>query len=371
MFKWYWAFAILFIPLIHLDNGQDSRIYKDLFFIFYGLLSILIFGWRKNIITSLFGIYFIFHAVTNISVLSSQSAPFQVASLMVGLCLIAQLAHNWDNSTSKALANAFSIAAILQAIYIIFQKIGYEPMLWVYSIRNLRGYGDVAGSLCNSMATGAYLGPISIFLLRPKWVYAFPIVLISLVFLNSSMGYLSIVAASIYLLCEKVLKWDKLCMLFLSVFSVYAFIYLFIFNNDLFYSSRRYDAWIEIINNIGFSLNGKGLGYMGDELWKHIKSIEKLKHAHNEFIQAYVSFGAIGVMMILATIFSLLKNHSKEPYFSACLVGYLASSFGSFTVFISSSSIGIIICLGALLHYFFYNNALCVNLIKPKQEISV
>ena len=347
MFKWYWTIAILFIPLIHRNIPEDSRIYKDIYFMIVGVSSLFLFKNKFSSI-SLVGLIFAIYSIAMPYTTIGGNAFFQTMNILIGLGLISQFACNWDESLEQWIMNAFSLAAITQCVWVFSQKLGHEPMLDVFGVQGLSGLGLIEGSLANRMVSAAYLGPLVPFLYRKWWCLFIPMVFLALYYLGSSMGMLSACIGLGYMISK---NW-KLSHIIASALLGAGGLCIGIRQFPVFFDpSGRYLAWKQIIQLVGFQWTGFGTAVFHDKLWPNITAISGLKHPHNEFILAYLNWGVIGLVFCLVGIIYLLRVHKMTPIFAASLLGILAASMGSFPLHISSSSLIFIIALGSLTHY--------------------
>ncbi len=339
--------------------NQDTRVIKDIFFLFTALCSLSIFNKINSKILIILGINFLFIGVLNRFLMTSSIGLFQYINLFIGLGLISQFAYYWQN-TRKIFNQTLAICCVMNCIWVFTEYFDYDPRaLWGVTAfpKPFRegGLWPINGALNNRMVTSAYIAMLSPFLFQRKWWVLIPMPIIALYLLNSATGMIGISVVYLYFLTRFLWKWLKFNPVYPAGYVLSIFgcgLVAFKRFHPYFYDSGRYESWVQIWHGLKKPWFGYGPGWFTDKGIELATRIPNLHHPHNEFLDSFIKWGISGNSIICIVLILIFMNHEREPMYFASFCAFLVGCFTSFPLHISSSALIIIICVGVFWSYF-------------------
>jgi len=111
-----------------------------------------------------------------------------------------------------------------------------------------------------------------------------------------------------------------------------------------FKNNGRFPVWEDTISWMtGLDvLIGRGLGYFYDQFPRTFtRHGQAFQQAHNEFLEIYIAFGLIGVVLFLYTLRPVFKH--KDPVLIAGILASLINMVGHFTLHVAGTALVAII----------------------------
>ena len=123
MFAWFWSAVLFVLPIVHYQFISDFRLQKNIFFLFVGFLSLILFKSSNSKLISFVSAAFFTKTIFSKYILASAytivGAPIairgkgaitgraflQTIEIFLGLALINQFSAHWDGHTKKYLSN--------------------------------------------------------------------------------------------------------------------------------------------------------------------------------------------------------------------------------------------------------------------------
>lgn len=239
--------------------------------------------------------------------------------------------------------NAVCVMALLQVLVMVLQYIGvwwvvvpmnYKELEWTIFFKDSFAPLYVSscfpfmpfkscmfvGFMSHMNEAGALIALCFPFFMRKKWVYCIPVMIIGLL-LGRSMG--GIAPVFIVSLIWLIYKYGKKAF-FVLIFLFVAFCsYIIIFENihDLITGTQRFEVWKIIMKDIipVKMFAGWGVGQfkiLFPAIHKTIANpLHAFEQAHNEYLQAIVEYGLIGITFILGYVvllFIKIWNHKTS-----------------------------------------------------------
>jgi len=272
----------------------------------------------------------------------SANVIMQFIFVNVGLILIPHFISNFEGNYRPILAG-MAVACIIQSTWIILNHLGFDPYsLYVHASKMtptanglIQSDGPVLeGSMGNPAVSSALIACTIPSLFRRKWICALPVCLIGLYFGNSAMSMLSFIVGLFFCCCVFKKRYKTLLAGFLISVGL-----LIIFRNHPFLAdNERFAVWLNCLKmNEGLQiLWGHGPGFFADNFHKIFNMKQKFIQAHNEYLEAYVMFGVIGLACI-ANLLRKITINNKLIFIS--LVIFLLNSVGFFTLHIAGTAV--------------------------------
>lgn len=399
----FWGVAILAISLFfRIDTVIDARISKDFLFVSLVAISVLLFGIEKDklkqnklIIGSLIYLslstYFIQWRQ------DSQAVIYQWFCVNAGIILLAQFLCNFNKKDLRKLYNWLAVICLVQCSWVILERMfqfnvssfmvndllgnrfchinagGIKAMnsfcydnekyqllydifsgnmpassFWGDLIQSINWYpsaisrGD--GSLQNSNLSGALIAITAIFLFRKRFIWFVPVAILAIICTDSTTSMVTFLAAASVFSFYK-LRIDKktiaICsgLVFIAI-AIYAYM-----AHDLATGNGRFEVWHKTLAYIahGNYLVGYGVGFFSDNFGIMPGTKIAFKQAHNEYLEALMAYGAIGLSIILMLIIKALIKR-KNIYLTCCIIAICVNSFSNFPFHVSTlAAIGCII----------------------------
>lgn len=344
-----WAILILPWLILPFDNiPEPTRLIKAAFFDFF-MMGIICYGIKdglnfqyKNKYLFWFSIWVFITIALNWYYPLVRGFGYNAGTIEGSLHFILALIATFlvcskiERDDFIRISKVSAISASLVAIFCIFQIIGLDPFKNIahYKVKEVR---HIAAMLDHPDLVGNYLAlacPFFLYLKGKRYIFLFLIVLIVLFFVKSS---LSLLAAFFGCLVFLLLKYRDNKNIKISIISL-AIIFIGFcaihkgFNKINSGFTGRIFAWKEFIEKDDNYLFGRGIGiaksYMVEISGKvHVKDFWMF--CHNDYLEVFLSFGALGLFLFSLIIFNAIKkfNYKRDNY-----IGF--SYFGSFVVFL-------------------------------------
>lgn len=349
--------------MVKANKGKNTREFRDQFLIFFALLSVCLFGFRKNLlkVDRLFvglSSFLLIVALTNSHELISNNHYGQWLMFSIGLMLLAQFICNFNKEDKKPIIIAMGFACCLQSFLVMISYFGIDPYIMAVNFifnkvsfaatKNLGPDVIASGSLLNPHVAGLFIA-ITLPALWKK-----PILLImgivGLLLTTSIVPIIAFVAGGIIVFYSKFLKRKHFIKITLACAAIFITIFTLSLSPVGFFSNNsRYSVFLQALimpRGLG-TMFGEGLGYFADFHQTIFKTRMRYLQVHNEYIELYVAFGMIGVMAIgyylVAKKDQILK---ADTAFLWSFAVALASSVGSFTFHVAPVALVALIAAG-------------------------
>lgn len=368
IFSLYWGAAIICLPLyFRIYNGADVRFGQDTLFMALVYLSVILFGYQENPLKR-FKLIIIPMGVLSIYSFFRQYLPtsdavlYQFFCLNAGFMLLSQFLGNSRQINKRVIYNAMAIACIIQSVWLILNSFGIDPYQIYFDIcypgrftKLYMGEGtavpftghetDIIGSIGNRTISGVMIPITLTTLTRKKWVFLLPIALYGVYLSDSSMIYLSTIVATVSYFLLKYRANLKFMFISVGLTLLVGYNLIIAYGSKFVQDSGRFEVWQ---NTVGWSSGldmwiGRGLGFFGDNYNKYFQARKIFLQTHNEYLEFYIAFGIIGIILLLIIIKPLFTAN-KSIILVPCLLAILIDSLGSFPFHIAATSLIGIIC---------------------------
>jgi len=353
-FNIYWGAVILLLPLwIRIEKiPVDMRFTKDMFFNVCVMMSLVLFARRKKIDIKILSICLgiIFVSFYNQWLITSYAVINQFICVVMGVLCFIQFHSKLKKNDENFYLNILSISAIIQAVLVVFT---YADINLYYYIIKIFNWGanyklgssmiPYLGSLGNPMVCSTFLSITTISLLRNKWFLFLPLNLWAIYLTDSASGIVSCFFGLFTYFMMKYFKSKKIT--FLSIgFLIFLGSVLVAFGREKFSlldDNNRFIVWkqsLTFIDGINV-LYGRGLGFIADN-YSRVYPIygEPFRHLHNEYLEVFLAYGIIGLLILLLTLFVMLKRANNTIIISI-VIAYLITMITSITLHISATAI--------------------------------
>lgn len=355
--------ALVLLPLfIRHSNLGDLQYIQSTFFIFVTMVGCIFYGVKKEKLTRIKGELGCFVALVCLAYFNQYDTLSLNVFLQANLFMMAIvfLMVVYTNEIKKdVIFNVIAVAGLLQCCFVIINYLGYDVhewwMLTMYEVKKMYVYGGnitehtrdlqkMTGTLGNPAHSSCFIAATSFFLLRKRWIYLLPLSVIGLFVTTSTMATLGAIGGLLIYLVIRFIKrkyWGYIWALVLAIgtpFCYYA-VSMSTVQGSVFFASQRFRVWEKAVDWVGFTFFGAGLGFFGDgfRLFKGFEP-EIYDKLHNEYLELYVAFGVLGVIILLF-LFYRLYNYSKDPILYGALGAILINAFGNFPLHIPSTAL--------------------------------
>ena len=364
-FAWYWGGAIVALPLFfRIDTLGDLRFTKDTFFIALTFMSLIVFGFKREltyqhkIIASLFAVVsaLLFFNQHN---LYSSAVVMQWLCLNVGMILVLQMLTHFSTWDISLILNSMAITCLIQSAWFICNYFSIDPYLWIFSaqgmdvkkvvmvdgvqtIINPSEVVHIIGSLGQQTLSGALIAITMPALFRNKWMWALPVAIVAICLTESAMTWLAAVFAILSYVCFKCFsKRGSIRELAIYSIPILGFVIYENIHQPFFDDQLRFGVWASTLSWVEGSaiFFGNGPGYFYDMFNRYYPMDPKWVHPHSEYINLYVLIGAFGVSVAVALIWYALQRAKAQPILGASLVALLVNSFGNFPMHMSATAL--------------------------------
>lgn len=384
----YWGGIIVILPLFiafwsknQFISWQYFRDPKDMLFLAVTVLSFLLFGIKSRTPSKLLWVMIPMGVLSVSSLFTANVWEYpnawfvQFIYFNAGILLFYHVVHNlrsWEPLQKFLIASC-----LICSIWIILNWFNINPWLWFFPwkykltlIANPRFALDplaaphmykwvdasknvvINGPFNQPTITGAFIAITAPFMFHKKWVYFLVIPLFAIFILKSVMTWAAILAAGyIYYLTKSDQKKEVLSIggwlgLILGII-----IYLF-HEQNFFDDQSRFKVWGAVLKWLhGKSiLFGEGLGYFSDNFDKYLTLNPPWQHAHNEYLELYVSHGLLGLLMLCFLFYPIFASKRKDPVLYASFAALAVNSFGNLGMHISSIALVGIIVYGLIIN---------------------
>lgn len=350
LFLWYWAIALFVITFINYPSPLLPRDYKNLGYLFFGVTSLIIFGVE---VTKKYRVYTLLIPLAAVTQhhLWAKSPFMQFLFFAVGMGNLFQF-HQL--TLRKELYRVIGIFCLLQCLWIWINYAGFDPHTLVTGqgmIEIATGSTDfvqpVIGSLGHWMVSGTFLLLSAPFLavISP---YLIVIPLLTSVVLPSAIFPTGLVAIIGFIIFKRYPKHTLVlsCLIGLAVY--------FHGLPTLLEPSERFKIWQYSLTKFNFNwIWGNGLGYFKDffhpQLGNHFA--EKHGHPHNEFIKILISFGLIGLAVIINCYKIVIERFDKDRVAGLSLIGSIVPMMAGFPLHTASTAIIMMVSFASILRF--------------------
>lgn len=380
IFHIFWGLVVIILPVLIRTNdiAVDIRFPRHHTLVWLTVFSLLVFGFSKPIekLNRNFLVFLILMiplASLNRFVFNSYEYNEQLICFFSGLALLTQMITNLKKEYFYILERCVAITGLIQAIIVIPSYFNFEPYKWLLFSFNPetivhKGNNSIVpevvgqGSLGNPNFSGALIAICLPFMFN--YPIAFIIGIIGMA-LTSTMPVVSFALSSVVMLWLKPLKMRFTKILILLGFPSisYAF-YMANTKGSYFYAGGREVFWanaVKLMDMVNTApsfitkakhyLFGRGLGYISDYYWRVFggEGIPKVKQLHNEYMEFFVAFGALGSILLIWFLWTQRKEIFKGPtVFLWSFLVICLNSVANFPFHLASTSLIGIICMGVL-----------------------
>jgi len=360
-YELFWGAVVTLLPIFY-RREWGSRLSMQVGLVACICVSILLFGGgiskyipkKSFVLICILGLF-------NRGNIASFTFFIQWVSVCSGLLLVSQMSEKIKNI--NCVYTMLAIACIFHSLWVVIEWVGFSPYHWFFmklegtKVLTNHGYGYTSGVYTKPLTvgafshynlTGAYIAMcLPVFFRRAFLPYIFlPIGAILL--LGSALPMLTAaVGATIYIGCKLRVNLQKciasiisaICSLTILCHIPATHKYFSWFKNN-----GRFPVWEDTITWLtGLDvLIGRGLGYFYDEFPRTFtRHGQVFQQAHNEYLEIYIAFGAIGVILFLWSLRPVFK--AKDPVLIAGILASLINMVGHFTLHIAGTALVAII----------------------------
>jgi len=210
--------------------------------------------------------------------------------------------------------NMICVAALIQVVWLISQRIGYDP----YRLIGFKGNLEVTGLMANPNETSAFIAICTPAFFRGKWLWFLPVVMVGLFILGCLNGMLALSAAGAIYLFLFAYKKRNIVLIIGAVVGVALVVYDMYSSNLVGSTEARLYIWkksisLTLINQpfLGFGLGNwanidqlliNNQAYEGTTSWSRL---------HNSFIQGYVEMGAMFIVVMIGYGSDIYRRYKK------------------------------------------------------------
>ncbi|MGE3608010.1 MAG: hypothetical protein AB7I27_00380 [Bacteriovoracaceae bacterium] len=340
---------IALLPLYTKLASEDvSRISKDnLLLILMGLICYLLPNKKRDApkLIKLGLIYGLICLTVNQITPISIIVIMQMIYVSFGMIFFVMFYERHDQKDINTILNGMSIGCLVQCLFLISSYFDFNFYFWIIKQFNSGIIwehldSDRNGTLGNSNLFASYVSLTFFSLFRGKWKYLIPIPLFSLFLAGSAMGYITLIAGTLYFVNLK-FNLIKKYIVYLSSLSLMAAAF---FHGVWGMDTKRFEIWKVIFNRVdlGHFLVGKGPGWLALQGIKNSSNFILLQE-HNEFIAAFNIFGTVGILFLIPWFIKFLKSKDINPIFSSIVFASFINAYGHFNLHQSTTAIIILV----------------------------
>lgn len=273
----------------------------------------------------------------------SHSVFRQWIFLNVFLVLLYQFIGHIRTKDRELLLNYLALFSLINMAWAWLEYWNYEPyhhilsFFYGFKLTKIEKYKALSGVYANSTISAAILALSSISLFRKKWWVLSAFTILTLYKFYSAMAVLTYCASVFsFIICR---YFGGRARYFIGSF-VLGVLWLFyrgLPEHGFFRESGRLEKWKMALSwiKVDENLLGKGLGFFYDNFHLYYKHTPIFRQAHNEYIEAWIAFGWVGIILLFILGYNLLKM-SKDSIFFSVLVGIAVNAMGNFPLHIST-----------------------------------
>jgi hypothetical protein len=342
--------ATLLPTYIRFHKVGSSIASQNYLFIYLTFISVIIFGFGSRSVPDRIKLLLIGFSVLSYLTIGDQYNFFtwnQLISFNCALVLFFQIySHEIDKNV---IIKYLGFSCLIQSLWVVSQYFGLDPYrMYAHYFTEFKVHyaKDITlmGSQNNTNTSSALIAILSPFMLS-GWMsvlLVFPIIAIYL--LDSTMGTLAMIFGVLVFAKYSFFKKVKISYVVGLFALAVACCYYFKFPSENFASdSHRFKAWKEMFEWVSQDsfLEGKGFSSLrlNAGLFKLPDSEGVFAQAHNEYLETFINFGAIGLCVMGYLIFIVLnkKNFSKNIVWMSSFSALLFNSIGNFPLHIAAS----------------------------------
>lgn len=329
MLSHFWGVVVILLPVfLRVQKLVLVSLAQEGLFVFAVTLGLLLFGINRKMLTKNLLVVFplsilAFMTFANQYDMYSLQVNWQVFNFYIGLLCFVSILTNFKNEDYERLANYIAVSCLVQCLWPImgsFDMSIYDAVMSGWQRANAVGgkwvFGndfEVAGALGQPTRSAVLISITGCALFRKKWLWGLPVVIWSLIILESASATIAFSLCAIYALffrSKKAALWGIPVLGALFAYSIY-------FPREFLGANGRFQVWMDSLTLLKGKdiLIGKGLGYYADNFPKLFKHQWNFKHAHNELLDVYVAFGLIGLTIVLYLLGNYFKHVKKGMWF--------------------------------------------------------
>jgi len=352
----YWGMALIVIPLftrvwIPIDGTfrLDSDFSKQTIFMGFMFWGFALFP--KRYIYKEFNYFYYFLIFLLVHGFWIQWNPYSQAvttkwlMLSLGCGALTQMISEFRKADKETVFNFVAVSAIIQALWILAQYFGEQPLDWALRLQGSRLQhdnlnGGVVGALTQQTISGAALAVSLPVFFRKKWAYLIPLVLIAGLITMSAMTLAAtLTAVIVWAFYRYFLRPDRLLgasiVLSASLVALY-FTFYHLFDGGFLDDQLRLEIWKDSFNYMKpyDYIFGGGLGHFDDLFRRWKLRIPGFDHPHNEIVWFVCAFGGVGFVFLGCVLNKLRKFKNKCPILMASFAALVVNSIGNFPLHI-------------------------------------
>lgn len=320
-----------------LSSSDPVRTSKDFIFMFLAVLICVNAKKTNNLqkIDTLAVTLFIILALVNVPDFLYINVFYQSIMFLVGIVFYITTYQQLNKSIIQNICWLISISGAIASFVVIFEKFGfnygdfYAQMLGLKKVIT-NDYHKMVGHLGQVSLSTSYIALCTPAVLYLRKYFLLPLYAYAIFTLGGAIGGATFIAIILYFYTSKYI--NSILIYIVTSFLMVTFTITGLNGLD----TRRFDVWIESLENINISLIGNGLGYFS-VFFPTAENLQKygevLRNPHNEFLSALFSFGVIGAICFLA-IFIISKPKSRA--IGCGLFGVFVNCYGNFVFHLSS-----------------------------------
>lgn len=312
------------------------------------LSSLVIIGWQvKNRAFSLFITYLAAWMAFILVFAMCKEVPKQVvmgamdATLYIGFGSAVFYCVTQSAIRNETFYNAICAAVLIQMAFGISQHFGFDPLTWglglFFATQSLIP-GHMTGTLGNNNFLAAFVAISLPLFFRPRWRWFLPVLALVLYGSNTTSAVVPAVLASAWYFRGKLTKREQVLSIIGAVLVIGAYS---CFQHTPFYKNPRWIDWTAATKQLFYSPWAVVFGMCPGAGWG------KPYPMHNEWLQAFHQYGAIGFFLIAWFVHELFFT-AKNRMLTASLMIAAINMFGNYSLHLAPSAFLIIIIAGLI-----------------------
>jgi hypothetical protein len=351
-FEIFIAALILLVSLVRLPTIYVRESFTLLFQV-ASLLVLVYIIWK--FVNYWIAIFLCWSCISSFYPYYTKDSYLSFQNVLYGVIWFSLLVMFFHKDNLKLILDVLCVVAILNVLFQVWQVWGLD-FLWF----SKEGGVNVlpVGFLTNTNEVSILLGLCFPAFLRRKWIWGIPLVVVGLVLAKSFVGILMVFGVIIGYLVYKRKNFKKgipqlVILLLVGLISYGMYVKL----PGIWQRLKIIQATIPLIQKrpwVGNGLGGwgkiiKAQRKFNTSMWGHIRSADgdvDWDYAHNEWWQMWVEFGAIGLLIIIGYLISLVKRFNDNNILFLLIV--LATCLGMCCYFSMHIGVLAIISITAL-----------------------
>lgn len=314
-----------------LTSGNFTRFGKDsLFLIMAPLLSLFGKDLRELPRPEFFAMfYLVFITFINPNDFLLPVSFYHTIMTLAGAAIAINLYKKITNETKKTFFNCLIFSSWIFTAWIFLEKFNIKPyrlyieLIGNVTVRSTHAISHVSGPLGHPNLSGAYLALCIPALLNYNKLKTVAISLIAIYFCDSALPLVTAFGVISYF------YWAKLSLNREVPFYLFSILGVIIFFTGIGgLDNQRFFIWENALKLDFNWLFGGGVGFFGNNY-----PTAAVKHEHNEFLAVFMSYGIIGLGILLMLFKRAVR--ASSPAVTSGLFGVFVNFYGNFPLHVS------------------------------------